>query len=67
MFQNIKVFNSERLTGRSKYIKIDQNTSFKISFNKLIVSVLCFHNCYKFRTPHKTKKKCFSFLTHDGF
>ena len=53
--KNIKVFNSEKLKDRSKYINVGQNLSFQMNFNKLIVSVLSFHNGYKIPAPHKTK------------
>ena len=59
MFQDIKVFNSERLKKR-----VNQNLSFQMNDNKPIVSVLSFHNRSNMRAPPKLKKKN---LTQGGF
>ena len=40
MFQDIKLFNSERLKAR-----VHWNSSLQMNSNKAVVGVLSFHNC----------------------
>ena len=73
MFQDIKVFNSERLKER-----VHQKSSSQMNYNKPIVSVLSYHNGCNIRATHNPpnpppppppppKKTVFRFLTQGGF
>ena len=52
MFQDIQVFNSERLKDR-----VHRNSLLKMNNNKHVVSVLSFHNGCKTYALHKSKEK----------